>query len=78
MGGVCSAYGVEERRIQYFVGNYEGKTSLGRPRCKWEDNIKKDLQNGGLWGMDLTDVFVNNCMSELRPCGASDYQSGSD
>jgi len=32
-----SVYGV-------FVGKSEGKKPLGRPRRKWEDNIKMDLQ----------------------------------
>jgi hypothetical protein len=27
------------------VGKSEGKRPLGRPRCKWEDNIKMDLQD---------------------------------
>ena len=26
------------------VGKPEGKRTLGRPRCRWEDNIKMDLQ----------------------------------
>ena len=26
-----------------FVGKPEGKRPLGRPRCRWEDNIKMDL-----------------------------------
>ena len=25
----------------------EGKKSLGRPRCRWEDNIKRDLREVG-------------------------------
>jgi hypothetical protein len=25
------------------VGKPEGKRPLGRPRCRWEDNIKMDL-----------------------------------
>ena len=29
------------------VGKPEGKRSLGRPRRRWEDNIKKDLQGVG-------------------------------
>jgi hypothetical protein len=29
------------------VGNPEGKRPLGRPRCRWEDNIKIDLQEVG-------------------------------
>ena len=29
------------------VGKLEGKRPLGRPRCRWEDNIKMDLQEMG-------------------------------
>ena len=29
------------------VGNTEGKGPLGRPRRRWEDNIKMDLQEVG-------------------------------
>jgi len=29
------------------VGKSEGKRSLGRPRHRWEDNIKMDLQEVG-------------------------------
>jgi hypothetical protein len=49
MDGACSKY---ERRGVYrvLVGKYEGKRSLGRPRCRWEDNIKMDLQEVG-WGI---------------------------
>jgi hypothetical protein len=41
-----------ERRGVYrvLVGKTEGKRSLGRPRRRWEDNIKMDLQEVG-WGM---------------------------
>jgi len=39
------------------VGKPEGKRPLGRPRCRWEDNIKTDIQEvvGGCgdW-MELT------------------------
>ena len=33
------------------VGKPEGKRSLGRPRRRWKDNIKTDLQEvgGGCW-----------------------------
>ena len=30
----------------------EGKRPLGRPRRRWEDNIKLDLQDVGSGGMD--------------------------
>jgi hypothetical protein len=45
--------GVVERRGVYrvLVWKREGKKPLGRQRRRWEDNIKKDLQEvgGGAW-----------------------------
>jgi hypothetical protein len=38
------------------VGNLEGKRPLGRPRHRWEDNIKMDLQEVGTEGIDWIDV----------------------
>ena len=35
------------------VGKPEGKRALGRPRRRWEDNIKMDLQEVGCGGMWL-------------------------
>jgi hypothetical protein len=32
------------------VGRPEGKRSLGRPRCRWKDNIKMDLRMMGIDG----------------------------
>ena len=34
------------------VGKLEGKRPLGRPRRRWEDNIKMDLEVVGCGGMD--------------------------
>jgi hypothetical protein len=34
------------------VGKSEGKRPLGRPRCRWEGNIKMDLLEVGCGGMD--------------------------
>jgi len=44
-----------ERRGVYkvLIGQPEGKRPLGRHRCRWEDNIKMDLQEVGCGGMDL-------------------------
>ena len=33
------------------MGKLEGKGPLGRPRRRWEDNIKMDLQEVGCGGM---------------------------
>ena len=38
------------------VGKHEGKRPLGRPRCRWEDNIKMDLQEVGCGGMDWIEL----------------------
>jgi hypothetical protein len=40
-----------ERRGAYraLVGKLEGRRPFGRPRRRWEDNIKMDLQDVG-WG----------------------------
>jgi hypothetical protein len=34
------------------MGTPEGKRSIGRPRLKWEDNIKMDVQEEGCGSMD--------------------------
>jgi hypothetical protein len=41
-----------ERRGAYraLVGKPEGRKPLGRPRRRWEDNIKTDLREVGWWG----------------------------
>jgi len=38
------------------VGKPEGKRPLGRPRRRWEDNIKMDLQEVGCGGMDWIEL----------------------
>jgi len=35
------------------VGKPDGKRPLGRPRRRWEDNIKMDLQGSGMWVYEL-------------------------
>jgi hypothetical protein len=49
MGGAYSMYGGHERFIQGFggEGKPEGKRPLGRPRHRWEDASKMDLQEVG-------------------------------
>ena len=47
-----------ERKGVYriLVGKPEGKILLGRPKRRWEDNIKMDLQEVGCGGMDWIDL----------------------
>jgi hypothetical protein len=44
----------EERHIQGFGG--ETMRTLGRPRRRWEDNIKMDHQEVGCGDMDWIDL----------------------
>jgi hypothetical protein len=43
-----------ERSCVYMVlvEKPEGKRTLGRPRCRWDDNIKMELQEVGSGVMD--------------------------
>ena len=54
MGEACSTYG--ERRGGVLVGKPEGKRPLGRPRSRWEDNIKMDLQEVRCGVMDWIEL----------------------
>jgi hypothetical protein len=66
----------EERRIHCLVGKPEGKIPQGRPRRRWEDNIKMDLRGGLCGSMDWIELaedreswraFVNAAMSLRVP-----------
>jgi hypothetical protein len=50
-----------ERRGAYrvLVGKPEGKRPFGRPRSRWEDDIKKDPQEVRWSGMDWIDLAWN-------------------
>ena len=53
----CSTYGAFQKCIsRVLVGKPEGKRSLGRPRQRWEDNIKVDLKGVGCDPGDWIDV----------------------
>jgi hypothetical protein len=41
------------------VGTLEGKRPLGRPRRRWEENIKMDLQEVGCGDMDWIELAQN-------------------
>ena len=58
------------------VGNTEGKRPLRRPRRRWEDNIKIDIQEVGCGGMDWFElardlerwrIFVNAVLNFRVP-----------
>jgi hypothetical protein len=76
MAGSCSTNGVEKVAYSILVGKPEGKRPLGRPRRRWEDDIRMDLKEIGWGGMDWIDLaydrdqwraVVNTVMSPWVP-----------
>jgi len=55
MGGAGGMYW-GELRTRFRWGMPQGKRPLGRPRCRWEENIKMDLQEVGCGHMDWIDL----------------------
>jgi hypothetical protein len=59
---ILNLYGHVERMgertgvYRVLVGKPEGKRQLGRPRRRWEDNIKIDLQEVGCEIMDWIEL----------------------
>jgi hypothetical protein len=49
MGEVRGGYNI-------LVGSPEGRRPLGRPRRRWEDNIKTDLRETGFGDVDWIDL----------------------
>jgi hypothetical protein len=49
---------MREGRVVYrvLVGKPEGKRPLGRPRRRWDDNIKLEIEKVGCGGMDWIEL----------------------
>jgi len=56
MGWACSKYWERRGEYKVLVGKPEGKRLLGRPRSRWEINIKTDLQEVGYGAMDWIEL----------------------
>ena len=58
MGWAGHVASMGESRVVYgvLVGKAEGTRPLGRPRNRWEDNIKRDVQEVECEGMDWIDL----------------------
>jgi hypothetical protein len=54
------------------MGKSEGNRPLVRPRRRWEDNIKIDLQEVGCGGMDWVELAQDKGTSECcyEPSGS--------
>jgi hypothetical protein len=50
--GHVARTGTKRNANRILVGKPEGKRLLGRPRRRWEDNVRMDLREIGWGGMD--------------------------
>ena len=75
-------YGDRRGVYRVLVGKPERKRPLGRPRRRWEDNIKMDLQELGFGGMDWNELaqdrdrwraLVNDVMNLRVPQNAGNF-----
>jgi hypothetical protein len=74
--GHVASIGEGKGVYRVLVGRPEGKRPLGRPRCRWEDNIKMDLMEMGIDGTNWVQLaqdgvqwraFVNTVMNLRVP-----------
>jgi hypothetical protein len=61
IGVTCSICGRVEKFIQSYRG-FEGKGPLGKPRHRWEGNVKIDLKETGCKEVDWW-AFVSTLMN---------------
>jgi len=54
--GHAACMGDRRSVLRVLVGKPERKRPLGRPRRRWDDNIKMDLQEMGCGGMECIDL----------------------
>jgi hypothetical protein len=55
LAGHVARIGRGEAYAGFWWGNL-GKKTIGRPRCRWEDNIKMDMQVVECGGIDWMDL----------------------
>jgi hypothetical protein len=62
MGGAFSMHGAKRNTYRILVGKPEGKRPQGRPRRRWENNIRMDLRDIGWGGMEWIDLAQDRAM----------------
>jgi hypothetical protein len=76
VGGTCGTHGEGRGVYRILTGRPEGKSPLGRPRRRREDNIKMDLREIGIDGANWIQLardsvqwrdFVNTVMNLRVP-----------
>jgi hypothetical protein len=79
--GHVARMGEKRGAHRILVGRPERRRPLGRPGCRWEDNIKMDLEEVG-WGMDWIELaqdrdrwrtLVNAVMNFQVPKNAGNF-----
>jgi len=80
--GHAARMGERRGECRVLVGKPEGKRPRGRPRRRWEDNIKMDLKEVGCGGMNWIEVaedrerwrvLVNAVMNLRVPQNAGNF-----
>jgi len=51
MGRSCGLYGKERGPYRVFMGKHDGNWPSGKPRHRWEENIKRHVKGIGWEGM---------------------------
>ena len=58
MGRTCSTYGERRGAYRILEGKHEEMRPLGRPRRRWENNIKIDLRDIGWVGAQTGSIWL--------------------
>jgi hypothetical protein len=71
MGGECSTNRGEKNACSLFVGKAERRRPLGRPRRRWVDDIRMDLEEVGWGDVDWTGLPQESfCECGNEPSGS--------
>jgi hypothetical protein len=78
MSNTCSTHGGNKKLILYqiIIEKHQQKQLLEKPSHWWEDNIKTNLDNYGVWSYELHtndsgwDLMVGSCTHSEKPSGS--------